>query len=82
MKSYQIQRSNHLNYLGKIFDLSVKGEVAITMPLHVNKVIEEFPGKLTNGAVSSPNTDKFFEIRKDAKDLDPENAKVFHRLVA
>ena len=30
----------------------------------------------------SPNTDKLFEIRKYSNDLDPENAKIFHRLVA
>ena len=32
--------------------------------------------------LSSPNTDKLFGIRKDDNDLDHENTKVFHRLVA
>ena len=82
VKHMTVQRGKILNYLGMNFDLSTKGEVAITMPHHINKVINDFPGKLRNWTQASPNSPKLFEVRKEAKDLDPENAKIFHRLVA
>ena len=56
------------------FDLTTKGEVTVSMPHHIEKVIQEFPGKLRNLTQSSPNSPKLFEIRKEAKDLDPEYA--------
>ena len=31
---------------------------------------------------ASPNSPKLFKLKKEAKDLDPENAKIFHRLAA
>ena len=82
VKHMTVQRGKSLNYLGMNFDLSTKGVVAITMPHHINKVINEFPGKLRNLTQASSNSPKLFEVRKEAKDLDPENAKIFHRLVA
>ena len=82
IKEMSVQRGSKLDYLGMKFDLSVKGEVSITMPHHVEKAIKEFPGKLRNKGLSSPNTDKLFEIRKEAKSLDPEHAATFHRVVA
>ena len=82
IKHMSVQRGKSLNYLGMNFNLKTKGQVAITMPHHINKVVNEFPGKLRNLCQSSPNSPKLFEVRKEAKDLDPENAKIFHRLVA
>ena len=82
IKHMTVQRGKSLNYLGMNFDLKTRGEVAITMTHHINKVINEFPGKLRNLTHASPNSPKLFEVRKEAKDLDPENAKIFHRLVA
>ena len=82
IKHMTVQRGKNLKYLGMNFDLKTRGEVAITMPHHINKVINEFPGKLRNLTQASPNSPKLFEVRKEAKDLDPENAKIFHRLVA
>lgn len=69
IKNMSIQRGKNLNYLGIKFNLSTKGQVDISMPHHINKVINEFPGKLRNLTQSSPNRPKLFEIRKDAKDL-------------
>ena len=82
VKHITVQRGTRLNYLGMNLDLSTKGEVATTIPHHINKVINEFPGKLRNLTQASPNSPKLFEVRKEAKVLDPENAKIFHRLVA
>ena len=45
-------------------------------------MINEFPGKLRNLTQASPHCPKLFELRKESKDLDPDNAKIFHRLVA
>ena len=77
-----VQRGKHLSYLGMNFDLNVEGEVAISTMHHVNKVITEFPAKLSNLIQESPNSPKLFEIRKEVKDLDTENAEIFHRLAA
>ena len=82
IKKMSVQRGKLLNYLGMNFDLRDKGKVAITMPHHVEKAIKEFPGKLRNKSLSSPNTDKLFEIRKEAIDLGPNHAATFHRVVA
>ena len=43
-----VKRDKNLNYLAMDFDLSIEGGKAITMPHDVNKVIQEFPGKLRN----------------------------------
>ena len=59
-----VQRGKSLNYLGMNFDLKTKGEVAITMPHHINKVINEFSGKLRTLTHLSPNSSKLFEVRK------------------
>ena len=82
IKKMSVQRGKQLDYLGMKFDLREQGKVSITMPYHVDKAIKEFPGKLRNKSLSSPNTDKLFEIRKEAIDLDPEHAATFHRVVA
>ena len=37
IKPMTVKRGKHLDYLGMNFDLSVKGEVAITMPHRVKK---------------------------------------------
>ena len=48
VKHMSVQRGKGLNYLGMNVDLSTKGQVAITMPHHINKVIKESPGKMRN----------------------------------
>ena len=78
VKHMTVQRGKSLNYMGMKLDLKTTGEVAITMPHHIHKVITEFLGKLRNLTQASPNSPKLFEVRKEA----PENAIIFHRLVA
>ena len=64
------------------FSFQEKGKVKITMYEHIKKVLKEFPDPLRNKSLSSPNTPKLFEVRKDAIPLDEERSKLFHRLVA
>ena len=71
-----------LDYLGMKFDYSVKGEVKISMKHYVDKIIEEYPIELRNKVISTPSTVKLFEVRKDAKKLDNNRSKTFHRIVA
>ena len=66
----------------RVKSLSTKGKVSITMPHHINKVTKEVSGKLRNLSHSSPNSPKLSGVRKDDKDIDPKNTKVFHRPVA
>lgn len=82
IKHMSVQRVKSLNYLGMKFDLRTKVQVAITMPHHVNIIVKEFPVKPKNLTQSSPNNPKQLEVRKEANGIDPENAEVFHRLVA
>lgn len=49
---------------------------------NIKKILREFPDLLRNKSLSSPNTSKLFEVRKDAVLLDEERRKLFHRLVA
>ena len=44
IKHMSVQRGRSLNYLGMNFDLKPKGEVAITMSHHINKVIKSSLG--------------------------------------
>ena len=68
-----------LNYLGMVFDLSVVGEVRMSMKGYIDDTIlyADTPGK-----AKSPATDGLFEIRDDVT-LVPESVRVwFHSVVA
>ena len=68
-----------LNYLGMVFDLSVDGEVRMSMKGYTDDTIlyADTPGK-----ARSPATDGLFEVRDDAT-LVPESVRVwFHSVVA
>ena len=77
-----VQRGKSLDYLGMNFNFQSEGEVKITMYDHVKKIMKEFPDPLRNKKLSSPNTPKLFEVRKDIETLDEGRSKLFHRLVA
>ena len=67
------------NYLGMVFDLSVPGEVRMTMKGYTNDTIQYagIPGK-----ARSPATDGLFETRADSE-LVPETMRAwFHSVVA
>ena len=68
-----------LNYLGMVFDLTVSGEVRMSMKGYTDDTIS-YAGIL--GRARSPATNGLFDIRSGV-DLVPENARVwFHSVVA
>ena len=68
-----------LNYLGMVFDLSVRGEVKMTMKGYTDDTIL-YAAVL--GTAHSPATDGLFNTR-DEKELVPESVRVwFHSVVA
>ena len=69
IKRMTVQRGKELDYLGMNFNFQEKGKVKITMYEHVKKILKEFPDPLRNKSLSSPNTPKLFEVRKDAVPL-------------
>ena len=82
VKRMTVQRGRSLDYLGMKFDFNKPGKVEITMFDHIKKILKEFPDPLRNKTLSSPNTPKLFEVRKEAVPLETEKSKLFHRLVA
>ena len=68
-----------LNYLGMVFDLSVSGEVWMSMQGYTDDTIT-YAGVL--GRARSPATDGLFDVRSGV-DLAPEDVRVwFHSVVA
>lgn len=49
---------------------------------HIKKILKACPDPLRNKSLSSPNTSKLFEERKDVIPLNEGRRKSFHRLVA
>jgi hypothetical protein len=71
------------DYLGMIFDFSVKGKVMVTMMEYIKSIIKDFPEEIT-GIKTSPAADHLFTVRDPslAKALLEEQAMVFHRATA
>jgi hypothetical protein len=71
------------NYLGMIFDSSVKGKVTINMIKYVKNIIADFREEIV--AIStSPATDHLFTVRDKSltKPLPEEQARAFHHASA
>ena len=68
-----------LNYLGMVFDLSVVGQVKMTMKGYVEEVIA-FAG--VHGYAASPATEGLFECRESAVAVDAMQSTWFHSVVA
>ena len=47
----------------------------------IKKILKELSDPLRNDSLSSPNTPKPFEVRKDSVPLDEDRSKLFQRLV-
>ena len=82
IKEMTVQEGKALDYLVVNFDFTTEGKVKISMNHHVDKVIKEFPGKLRNKKLSSPNTPKLFDVIEESQKLNEEQSKIFHRVVA
>ena len=71
------------DYLGMIFDFSVKGKVMVTMMEYIKSIIKDFPEEIT-GIKTSPATGHLFTVRDPslAKALPEEQAMAFHHAMA
>jgi hypothetical protein len=71
------------DYLGMIFDFSVKGKVMINMIKHIKNIIADFPEEIT-AIRTSPAADQLFTVRDEslAKLLPEEQARAFHHASA
>ena len=68
-----------LNYLGMVFDLSVVGQVKMTMKGYIDDTIT-YAG--VQGHAASPATDGLFESRESAVAVDAVRSAWFHSVVA
>ena len=71
------------DYLGMIFDFSLKGKVMVTMMEYIKNIIKDFPKEIV-GTKTSPAADHLFTVRDPslAKVLPEEQAMAFHRTTA
>jgi hypothetical protein len=74
-------RGNHHTYLGMDLTFGPKKELTITMIPYLQEIIDEFPDDLGK-SVSTPAANHLFEVAKDAVQLSPERAVIFHHTVA
>ena len=67
------------DYLGMIFDFTVRGKVMVTMMEYIKTIIKDFPEGIT-GTNVSPTVDHLFMVRdlSLAKVLPEEQATAFH----
>ena len=68
-----------LNYLGMSLNLSIVGEVRITMHGYLEEILSHAN---TNGVAKTPATDGLFEIRPDAALVNEDKRSKFHTGVA
>jgi hypothetical protein len=71
------------DYLGMIFDFSLKGKVVVTMKEYIKSIIKDFPEEII-GTKVSPAADHLLTVRDPslAKVLPEEQARAFHRTSA
>jgi len=68
------------DYLAMFMDYSKKGKVVIDMVYYVEKMVDEFPGKLRSN-VSVPWNDRLFKVDEESKKLDKERAATLYTFV-
>ena len=73
MKQMAVQRGNRLDYLG----MKIRRKGKIIMYEHIKKFLKELSDPLRNKSLSSFNTPKLFEVRKDTIPLDKGRSKLF-----
>jgi hypothetical protein len=82
-KQLTAKRGLRHDYLGMTIDFSSTGSVAFDMIPYINKILSDFPEKIT-GVTSSPAADHLFQVRptSEAKILPEEQARAFHHTTA
>jgi hypothetical protein len=70
------------NYLGMIFNFSVKGQVIINMIKYIKNIIADFPEEIV-AIRTSPAADHLFIVRDKSlsKPLPEEQARAFHHIL-
>ena len=70
-------------YLGMKFYFMVKGQVVIDMINYVKSMVDSFPQEYLDGAkVTSPWTEKLFQVAKNSPKLSPKMAELFQTTTA
>jgi hypothetical protein len=86
-KKYGVAMATHRgkvhDYLGMIFDFSVKVNVMVTMMVYIKNIIKDFPEEIT-GTKTSPAADHLFTVRDRSltKALPEDQAMAFHHATA
>jgi hypothetical protein len=70
----------HHTYLGMDLTFGLKKELTITMIPYIQEIIDEFPDDLGK-SFSTPAANHLYEVDKDAVQLIPEKAVIFHQTV-
>ena len=65
-------------YLGMIFDFSVDGKCAISMPHFISETIAKAK---VEGVVATPATEQLFQVRENAPKLEDGQKEEFHSLI-
>ena len=66
--------------MGMTFDCSFSKEVQINMWDYIQKVIREFPEEITR-VCATPASNYLFKVCEDGRNLNEEQAEVFHHTV-
>jgi hypothetical protein len=71
------------DYLGMIFDFSMKGKVMVNMLEYIKNIVANLPEEITPFK-TSPSADHLFEVQEEseAKPLPEEQAMAFHHTTA
>ena len=76
-----VSRGPDQTYLGMDFDLSIDGEVSISMKGYISEIIEEFPEEIGT-TTTTPAATHLFDINKERLLLPLEQKEMFHQTVA
>jgi hypothetical protein len=75
-----INRDKVHEYLGMVFDFTVKGAVTVDMSEYVKTIISEMPADM-KGKAATPAANHLFDIREDPVPIDQEKSDIFHKMV-
>ena len=73
-------RGTRHDYLAIFIDYEKKGKVIADMGYYVEKMVQDFPGKIRNG-VLCPWTERLFKVDQKSELLSDEMAKIFYTFV-
>ena len=80
--SLVIHQGKTHDYLGMEINYMTPGKVQFSMDQYISNLIAECPDTLMKGSSITPTANHLFEINEDCPKLNPEDAVLFHHLVA